>query len=211
MTGGSPIRAFLFLIVVSAAALFVADARADDALPFTERGGLKYVTVQINGVPMELVFDTGANSIVLNSAALQRLGIREPGTDREGREGRRVQSHTAGGVVEGYLITLASIKAGPVQKYKYDVAYIPSSAENLLGAPFFENYSYYIDEDYKVIRLIPKGSYVFENPAAPPADRPRTGSGRIEVEVDGETYVYGEEWRKSGEEESAPEGEANTP
>lgn len=214
MTAGisiSVLRVLFFFAAVSAAALFSRAAPAADALPFTERGGLKYVTAQINGTPIELVFDTGANSIVLNRAALQRLGIAGAGRNREGREspeGRKVQSQTAGGVVDGYLIALDSVKAGPVQKYNYDVAYLPSSVENLLGASFFEDYSFFIDEDYKVIRLVPRGSYVFERPGRPPADAPRTGSGRIEVEVDGATYVYGEEWLKPGEKGSAPEGEA---
>ncbi|MFZ5998291.1 MAG: retropepsin-like aspartic protease family protein [Nitrospirota bacterium] len=172
---------------------------ADEALPFTERSGLKYVTVHINGVPMELVFDTGANSVVLNSAALQRLGIMEFNASR------RLNSHTAGGVVEGYIITLNSIKAGNILKRYYDVAYIPSSTENLLGAPFFENYSYFIDEDYKVIRLIPKGSFIFENPEKPVADRPKNGSGRIEVEIDGKKYIFGEGWEEEKEQDTPKE------
>ena len=163
---------------------------ADEVLPFTERNGLKYITVFLNEMPLELVFDTGANNIVLNKDALQRLGITEI------NEAHKVQSHTAGGVVAGYILTVNSIRAGNVQKKDYPVTYVPTSAENLLGATFFSNYSYYVDEDYKVIRLVPKGKYFFDSPeqpvVPPPVTPPATapGSGHIEVEIDGEKYIY---------------------
>ena len=46
-----------------------------------------------------------------------------------------------------------------------------------------------------MIRLIPKGSFIFDNPwqPPPPAERQKTGSGRIEVEMDGNTYIYEQE------------------
>jgi clan AA aspartic protease (TIGR02281 family) len=191
------IAVFFFLAALLPVLIIGENVRADEAIPFTERGSLKYITVQINGVPMELVFDTGANSIVLNSDALQSLGIMEVGA------GRKLQSHTAGGVVGGYVVTLNSIMAGSILRYNYDVAYVPSATKNLLGASFFANYNYYVDEDYKVIRLIPKGSFVFDNPwQPPPADKPqRTGSGRIEVEMDGKKFIYGHGWQDSEEPE----------
>ncbi len=157
---------------------------ADEAVPFTERNGLKYVTVYMNEVPMELVFDTGSNNVVLNSDGLLHIGI------TEFYDTRKVQSHTAGGVTEGYIIKLNSIRVGNIQKNDYDIAYVPSSTANLLGASFFASYSYYIDEDYKVIRLIPKGSYFFDRLEQPVVDQHTTGSGRIEVEIGDEKYIY---------------------
>jgi len=157
---------------------------ADEVLPFTERNGLKYVTVFLNEMPLELVFDTGANNIVINKDALHRLGITEI------NEAHKIQSHTAGGVVAGYIITVNSIRAGNVQKKNYAVTYVPTSSENLLGATFFANYSYYIDEDYKVIRLVPKGKYFFDTPDQPVVVPTAPGSGHIEVEIDGEKYIY---------------------
>ena len=140
---------------------------------------------------MELLFDTGANSIVLNDAALRSLGIMEFNATR------RLQSKTAGGIAEGYVLMLNSIKVGSILRQNYDVAYIPSSTENLMGSSFFSNYNYYIAEDYKVIRLIPKGSFVFDSPwqLPPPVESQRTGSGRIEVEMDGEKYISGQGWQ----------------
>lgn len=186
---------FFLLASLLTSVIICENVPADEAIPFTERGSLKYITVQINNVPLELLFDTGANSIVLNSDALQSLGITEFSTVG------KLQSHTAGGVVEGYVITLNSIMVGSIIRNNYDVAYVPSSTKNLLGASFFANYNYYIDEDYKVIRLIPKGSFVFDSPwqPPPPVEPQRTGSGRIEVEMDGKKFIYGQGWQDSEE------------
>jgi clan AA aspartic protease (TIGR02281 family) len=184
----------LFFLIASLLSVLITgeNVLADEAIPFTEQGSLKYITVQINGVLMELLFDTGANSIVLNNAALQSLGIMEFSADR------KLRSNTANGIAEGYVLTLNSIKVGSILKQNYDVAYIPSSSRNLLGSSFFANYNYYIDEDYKVIRLIPKGSFVFDSPwPSPPVERQRTGSGHIEVEMDGKKYIYGQGWLDS--------------
>ena len=166
---------------------------ADESIPFTERGNLKYINVQINGVPLQLVFDTGANSLVLNSAALQSLGIMEFIANR------KLESRTAGGIVDGYVLTMNSVMVGSILRQNYDVAYVPASTESLLGASFFANFNYYIYEDYKVIRLIQKGSFVFDSPWQPPTpvEPQRTGSQRIEVEMDGKKYIYGHGWQDS--------------
>jgi len=182
-----------FFLALSLSVLLVDDTvLAEDAIPFTDRAGIKFVTVLINGVPIEFIFDTGANSVVLNNDALQRIGITQYST------AKKVQSYTAGGMVEGYILRLNSIQAGNILKNNYDIAYVPSSTANLLGASFFKDYNYYIDEDYGVIRLIPKGSVFFDSPAAQqpptPAESPRSGSGRIEVEMDGKKFIFGKGW-----------------
>lgn len=169
---------FLFSMINSVSAL------ADEAVPFTERNGLKYVTVYINDVPMELLFDTGSNNVVLNGGGLLQIGI------TQFDDTRKLQLQTAGGVTEGYIIKLNSIRVGNIQRNEYNIAYIPSSTANLLGASFFASYSYYIDEDYKMIRLIPKGSYFFDRVEQPAVDQQRTGSGRIEVEMDDKKYIF---------------------
>jgi clan AA aspartic protease (TIGR02281 family) len=171
-------------IVVVVSLLNCGSVPADEAVPFTERHGLKYVTVYMNEVPMEMVFDTGSNSVALNSEGLQRIGI------KEFDDTRKVQSHTAGGVTESYLVRLTSIRVGTIRHNEYDIVYIPSSTANLLGASFFGGYSYFIDEDRSVIRLIPKGSFSFDRLEQPAADRERSGSGRIEVEIGDEKYIF---------------------
>ncbi len=187
----------LTLALLMQAMIISCPVMAEETIPFTARGSIKYVTVQINGVPLQLVFDSGANSLVLNSSALQSLGIKDFNTER------KLIARTAGGTVEGYLVTVNSVVVGSIQKSNYDIAYVPSTTANLLGTAFFSGYSFYVDEDYKVIRLIPKGSFVFEDPSRPATvvDRQRNGSGRIEVEVDGKKYINGE-WQGS-------EGEGN--
>jgi len=177
-------RCVLLSIVFVLSLIHSGSVLADEAVPYTERNGLKYVTVYINEVPTELVFDTGSNNVALNSDGLLRIGI------EEFDDTHKVQSRTAGGVIESYILKLNSIRVGNIQKNDYYIAYIPSSTENLLGGSFFASYSYYVDEDYKVIRLIPKGSYYFDRLEQPVGDQQRTGSGRIEVEIGDEQYIF---------------------
>ncbi len=189
------IASFFILIMTL---ICLSDAIAEDSIPFSERAGLKYVTVQVNNIPLEFVFDTGANHVVINTDTLQRLGIAEFDNTR------KIQSNTAGGLVDGYILTMNSIQAGATIKYNYDVTYIPTSPANLLGATFFSNFNCYIDEDKGVIRLIPKGGTNLNNmpqPSPPPdsLERQRTGSERIEVEMDGKKYIYGKGWEEDKE------------
>lgn len=175
-----PIVSVLFVVCFA----IVGTVCADETVPFIERHGLKYVTVYLNEAPLELVFDTGATSVVLNGSGLLQSGI------AEFDDTRKIQSHTAGGVAGGYIVRLNSVRVGNVRRSDYDATYIPSSTANLLGASFFSGYSYYIDEDQKVIRLIPKGSSLFDRPVQPETGLRTTGSGLIEVEMDNEKYIY---------------------
>lgn len=177
-------RSVILSIIVLLSLICSQRVLADEAVPFYERNGIKYVTAHINGVPVELVFDTGANKVVLNSDGLLRIGV------KEFDDTQKHHAYTAGGVTESYIIKINSIRVGNIQKNDYYIAYAPSTTTNLLGASFFTGYSYFVDEDYKVIRLIPKGSYFFDTLEQPEADQHRTGSGLIEVEIDGEKYIY---------------------
>ncbi len=191
----------VILSIVFVLSLIITDSvLADEAIPFTERNGLKYVTAYLNGVPMELVFDTGSSNVALTSSGLLRIGM------KEFNDTRKVHSHTAGGVIESYLVNLKSIRVGDVQQNDFDILYIPSSTANLLGASFFANYSYFVDEDYKVIRLVPKGSYYFDRLEQPIVDQQRTGSGLIEVEIDNEKYIFDRgKLRLQGQDTPSPE------
>jgi hypothetical protein len=62
----------LFFASLLPALITCGNVLADESIPFTERGSLKYIAVQINGIPLQLVFDTGASSLVLSSASLSR-------------------------------------------------------------------------------------------------------------------------------------------
>ena len=72
------------------------------------RDGHYYLTLIINGAPMEFVVDTGATDIVLNRAAAQRAGL-DP--DQLAYVGR---ASTANGVVETAYVRLDTITLGEV-------------------------------------------------------------------------------------------------
>lgn len=70
--------------------------------------GHYYLTLVINGAPMEFVVDTGATDIVLNRAAALRAGIDTDGLVYLGR------ASTANGVVETAFVRLESVALGEV-------------------------------------------------------------------------------------------------
>lgn len=43
------------------------------SIPFTERGGVKYVNVSVNGFGFEMIFDTGCSSTLISSAEANYL------------------------------------------------------------------------------------------------------------------------------------------
>ncbi len=56
---------------------------------------MKYLTLEINDIPFEVVLDTGASNVALGSAAIQKLGI--------SRFTKKITTSTAGGPVDAYL------------------------------------------------------------------------------------------------------------
>jgi aspartyl protease family protein len=69
-------------------------------------GGHYYATVEVNGVPVRFVIDTGATDVVLSQADARRVGI-DPGALRYTGRAR-----TANGVVETARVTLDEIAFG---------------------------------------------------------------------------------------------------
>jgi len=62
----------------------------------------------VNGNPVRFLVDTGATMIALPAADAQRLGI-------DYRKGKRAFSNTAGGVVPIYVVTLDTVRLGPIE------------------------------------------------------------------------------------------------
>ena len=74
-----------------------------------DRGGMFTVQGHINNVPMDFLVDTGASSVALNRNQAGRLGI-----DYK-RTGRKMMMSTASGEAAGYVVTLATVKVGPIE------------------------------------------------------------------------------------------------
>lgn len=83
----------------------MADGRVEIPL---RRDGHYHATVQINGVPVEFIVDTGASDIVLSAEDAARVGLDPASLSYLG------QAQTANGTVSTATVTLDSVALGPV-------------------------------------------------------------------------------------------------
>jgi aspartyl protease family protein len=79
---------------------------------------------RLNGIAVEFLVDTGATSTALPRALAEQAGLKPEG---------RMQSNTAGGVVEGYMARADVQLAGGVGAQRLPVAVLPDLASPLLG------------------------------------------------------------------------------
>jgi aspartyl protease family protein len=84
----------------------------------------------INGNPVRFLVDTGASTVALPAADAVRLGI-------DYRKGRPALSSTAAGVVQIYVVTLDTVKLGPIELTRVEASVIEQGLEiALLGMSF---------------------------------------------------------------------------
>jgi clan AA aspartic protease (TIGR02281 family) len=110
---------------------------------------VKFVTIEINGIPVEVQLDTGASFVAFDSETVKKLGITE--------FKQKVSLSSANGMVEGYLFTIPSIRLGTMEAINVVCAYVPSTTTNLLGGSFLSNFNYSVNEDEHTITLTRKG------------------------------------------------------
>jgi clan AA aspartic protease (TIGR02281 family) len=138
---------------------------------------MKYLTVEINDIPFEFMLDSGSTNVALNAVSMRKLGL--PASMQ------KVNSRTAGGVVESYLFTCPTVKLGNMAVDNVTCIYVPTLDTNLLGASFLRNFTYSVDEQTQTITLIPREYRTY---SADGALVPIEGSGS--AEVDGKKYIY---------------------
>ena len=109
---------------------------------------IKFITVHLNGVPVEMIFDTGASAIVVNDETFSKLNIRS--------DLKKVTVHTAGGNADGYTFELPSVKIGNIEVKDVIAFYAPTSQMNLLGGSFLNKFTYLIDDKRKVVVFTPR-------------------------------------------------------
>ncbi|WOG27299.1 TIGR02281 family clan AA aspartic protease [Endozoicomonas sp. 8E] len=88
----------------------------------------------INNNPVQVLIDTGANVVAINSATADRLGIRY-------RDGSAVRVETASGVVRGFRVMLGFVSVGGIRVVNVEATVIEGgSPENvLLGMSYLKN------------------------------------------------------------------------
>ncbi|MCW8195193.1 TIGR02281 family clan AA aspartic protease [Proteobacteria bacterium 005FR1] len=72
------------------------------------RGGHYFTPGRINGHPVDFMVDTGATAISMNLPTAQRIGLNY-------RAGQQVTVTTANGLVNGYRLTLNSVRVGAIE------------------------------------------------------------------------------------------------
>jgi aspartyl protease family protein len=107
------------------------------------------VRTQVNGIPLSMLVDTGASTVVLKPADAQRLGI-----DPE-RLRYSVPVQTANGTTYAAHVRLRTLTVGPINLTDVDALVAKPGAlkENLLGMSFLSRLrSYEFSGDYLTLR-----------------------------------------------------------
>lgn len=96
--------------------------------------GQYYTSVKVNGRSVKMLVDTGASSVAMSSKTAKSLGINY-------RDGRKVRSETASGVVPSYSFKLDSVQIGGIKRYGVRASVIEGShpTEPLLGMSFLNS------------------------------------------------------------------------
>jgi aspartyl protease family protein len=89
-----------------------------------------FIEGSINGQPLRFLVDTGATMVAIPATDARRMGI-------DYRKGIQGQTHTAGGVVSVYRITLDSVRLGGIEASGVEAVVIEEGLDvALLGMSF---------------------------------------------------------------------------
>jgi clan AA aspartic protease (TIGR02281 family) len=105
-------------------------------LPLTWEGGRLFVDAKINDrIPLRYIVDTGANMTIIPASLASRLGF-------DKRNSLSIDIRGVGGVVEGRLIEVDSLKVGEAETRNFDMIVIEDSLGGtaLLGADFLSRF-----------------------------------------------------------------------
>ena len=110
------------------------------------------VSARINGVgPIALILDTGSDRTVVNSSALQRLGI---STDYAGQAVLQGVTGTGyGSAVWVNSVEVGEARVGPLLIIVHDTDL--KGADGLLGRDFLANFHVTIDSKERIVTLTP--------------------------------------------------------
>lgn len=118
-------------------------------LPFVKTGHEPLVTASVNGKPVTMVFDTGAMGVSLTEEQCKNIGVVIP------EDAPVVAAKGIQGATTARVVTLASIKLGPIERNNFAVHVYasPKGGIGLIGQTLLEGYSYTVDHEAGVIRF----------------------------------------------------------
>lgn len=119
-------------------------------VPFRREGNEIIVDVLVNGRPIPMFFDTGADHITFSSQHLQAVGLRIPEDAEDGVMGG------VGGSSKCKMFTVQRMQLGPIIKQDIPISAIEGHStlpHPLLGQTFFGNWKFAIDNANSVIKF----------------------------------------------------------
>jgi clan AA aspartic protease (TIGR02281 family) len=120
------------------------------AVPFQRSGRNLIVTVEVEGHPMTMFFDTGASSVAFSAEQLKKANIPIP------EDAQTSTSAGIGGETTAQTFPIKRIKMGPIEKRNFTVSCVGASnmPYPLLGQTFFGDWQYTIDNAASVIHFV---------------------------------------------------------
>lgn len=80
-------------------------------LPMEQEGGVKYIWIEINGVRLKFIFDTGASDIFISPTEAMVL-MRQGTLTEDDFIGKQNYQDATGRISEGLIVNLRSVKIG---------------------------------------------------------------------------------------------------
>lgn len=142
--------AFVFLLV-----MIPIFALSSETIPYYQKSGrenVKYITVCLNGIPVEMIFDTGASQILVNHEVYQKLGAP--------RTKEMIKANTVGGDIEIAFFEIPLVQWGNIEKRNVRIALYPNTELNLFGGEILQEFNYLIDEKQKTITFFNKNESI---------------------------------------------------
>ena len=119
-------------------------------IPFEKHGNAMLVYVRLNdAVTAPFLVDTGASDVVVPAHVARAAGI------TVGRDTPRQIYQTANGMIESPIVALASVEVGDARVENLRGSLSEGMSVGLLGATFFNNYTFQIDPAANLITLHP--------------------------------------------------------
>lgn len=125
-----------------------AKPRPREARIVRDNSGNYLTSGAINGRAVDFLVDTGASAVAMSTAQARQLGIPYE------RTGTPVNVGTAGGVSQGYMVTLDRVRVGEVELHRVDGVVIeaPTNHRILLGMSFLKRLEMSQNNNVMVLR-----------------------------------------------------------
>jgi len=120
------------------------------AVPFTLEGNEMIVTAEVNGKPIQMIFDTGASSTVFTMQHVKQLGLIIPEGEVEHERHVGIAGETS-----GIGFPVERMRLGPIEKINFKISVTRGmSGHPLLGQTFYGDWQYSIDNANKLIHFL---------------------------------------------------------